>query len=198
MKINRLIYIVLFHCLFLSSIVSAQQISINDSTVPENLLQDRDTAKYIQKVQTKIKKGWKPYRIGYNYKIIATFKIKDDGSISDLKIKKPSNFNEANNAALIAINKAAPFQKPKLIINGEYLDIEFTFDYKSPLGSWRSLTKDMKANEVIDLLGNPTSVGRSLTSDGEQWVYSMGAYGYSSNYCYFDKLGRLRNWDYHF
>lgn len=49
--------------------------------------------------------------------------------------------------------------------------------------SGRPLTIGMRADDVIDALGNPTTINRTVLSSGtsEQWVYPNGLYVYIEN-----------------
>jgi outer membrane biosynthesis protein TonB len=83
---------------------------------------------YMAALQRKIKRAWKPPRGTESNRIVANFKVRRDGSITDLKLIVQCSYPEANLAALEAISNAAPFD---LLPAGSVdpVDIEFTFDY---------------------------------------------------------------------
>jgi hypothetical protein len=86
---------------------------------------------YMQEMQKIIKSNWQPSKKKDSYKVISTFKIYKDGSIKDIKISKASPNPEDNKAALEAIYKSiAKIPSFKSINDSEFLEIEFTFDYK--------------------------------------------------------------------
>jgi len=83
---------------------------------------------YMAALQRKIKRAWKPPRGTESNRIVANFKVRRDGSITDLKLIVQCSYPEANLAALEAISNAAPFDAlPAGSIDP--VDIEFTFDY---------------------------------------------------------------------
>ena len=86
--------------------------------------------KYIQGVQKKIKKNWKPY--DKNKGVIKTFfKINSDGEVYSIKIIESNTSKNNEDKAIEAIKKSAPFKPlPKDLNKDGYVDIEFTFDYK--------------------------------------------------------------------
>jgi outer membrane biosynthesis protein TonB len=83
---------------------------------------------YMAALQRKIKRAWKPPRGTESNRIVANFKVRRDGSITDLKLIVQCSYPEANLAALEAISNAAPFD---ILPAGSVdpVDIEFTFDY---------------------------------------------------------------------
>lgn len=87
-----------------------------------------DTVSYMSQVQKKIKRNWKPPRGKESHKMIVNFTVGENGSISNLILKKSSNDGESDNAALNAIVKAAPFP-PLPTDTAPAINIEFTFDY---------------------------------------------------------------------
>ena len=86
--------------------------------------------KYIQGVQKKIKKNWKPY--DKNKVVIKTFfKINSAGEVYSIKIIESNTSKNNEDKAIKAIKKSAPFEPlPKDLNKDGYVDVEFTFDYK--------------------------------------------------------------------
>ena len=99
---------------------------------------DIDFGPYMNELQRRIKRAWKPPRGNESKRVIVTFKISTLGELSDLAIKVGSGADVADQAALLAVQAAAPFSRlpqgapPKV-------DIEFTFDYNvfGAMGSYR-------------------------------------------------------------
>ncbi len=99
---------------------------------------DIDFGPYMNDLQRRIKRAWRPPRGNESKRVIVTFKINRDGELSNLLIKKGSGFEPSDKAALLAIQNAAPFGRlPEGAPNA--VDIEFTFDYNvfGATGSYR-------------------------------------------------------------
>ncbi|OGI06068.1 MAG: hypothetical protein A3I68_03020 [Candidatus Melainabacteria bacterium RIFCSPLOWO2_02_FULL_35_15] len=99
---------------------------------------DVDFGPYMNELQRRIKRAWRPPRGNESKRVIVTFKINRGGELSNLIIKKGSGFQPSDQAALLAIQNAAPFARlPEGAPNA--VDIEFTFDYNvfGASGSYR-------------------------------------------------------------
>lgn len=83
---------------------------------------------YMADLQRRIKRAWFPPKDGESKKVKVVFKIHTNGELSNLKISQSSGMALADQAALKAIENAAPFRK---LPSGspENVDVEFTFDY---------------------------------------------------------------------
>ncbi|MBI3590724.1 MAG: energy transducer TonB [Candidatus Melainabacteria bacterium] len=89
---------------------------------------DIDFGPYMNELQRRIKRSWRPPRGNESKRVIVTFKINKSGELSDLTLKAASGFEPSDKAALIAVQGAAPFARlPEGAPN--IVDIEFTFDY---------------------------------------------------------------------
>lgn len=89
---------------------------------------DIDFGPYMEELQRRIKRAWKPPRGNESKRVVVVFKISKAGQLSDLTIKKGSGFEPSDKAALLAVQEAAPFAR---LPEGApaTVDIEFTFDY---------------------------------------------------------------------
>lgn len=89
---------------------------------------DVDFGPYMADLQRRIKRCWSPPKGNESKKIVVKFKLFRDGSIKYLRILQTSEIETADNAALKAVESAAPFQN---LPNGapSDVDIEFSFDY---------------------------------------------------------------------
>ena len=99
---------------------------------------DIDFGPYMNDLQRRIKRAWRPPRGNESKRVVVVFKISRNGELSDLRIKKGSSFEPSDKAALLAIQAAAPFARlPEGAPN--IVDIEFTFDYNvfGASGSYR-------------------------------------------------------------
>lgn len=87
-----------------------------------------DFTEYMIKLQRRIKSCWFPAKDTQSRRVKVLFKIHEDGTMSNLRISTSSGYVSADQTALEAINKAAPFAHlPQY--SPENVDIEFTFDY---------------------------------------------------------------------
>ena len=99
---------------------------------------DIDFGPYMDELQRRIKRAWRPPRGNESKRVIVVFKINKVGELSDLAIKTNSGFEPSNQAALLAVQASAPF--PRLPEGApSKVDIEFTFDYNvfGTKGSYR-------------------------------------------------------------
>lgn len=83
----------------------------------------------MKNLESKIKQNWHPSN-KESKRIIASFKIKQNGELSSCKIIQSSDDDAQDNAALNAIKSSAPFEPLPKAFKGNSIDIEFTFDYK--------------------------------------------------------------------
>lgn len=99
---------------------------------------DIDFGPYMNDLQRRIKRAWRPPRGNESKRVVVTFRISTNGDLSDLAIKVGSNFEPSDKAALLAVQAAAPFNRlPEGAPSS--VDIEFTFDYNvfGDKGSYR-------------------------------------------------------------
>lgn len=97
---------------------------------------DVDFGPYMADLQRRIKKAWFPPRGQESRRVVVIFKIHSMGELSDLRIDRSSGVASADQAALTAVQNAAPFRQlpagaPSVV------DIQFTFDYNVFGGSGR-------------------------------------------------------------
>ncbi len=87
-----------------------------------------DFGAYMGDLQRRIKRSWFPPKAYESKKVEVIFKIHKGGELSDLRILKSCGFASADEAALRAVQNAAPFRS---LPQGapENIDIQFTFDY---------------------------------------------------------------------
>ena len=99
---------------------------------------DIDFGPYMNELQRRIKRAWRPPRGNESKRVIVTFKINKSGELSELVLKKSSGFEPSDKAAILAIQAAAPFARLPEGAPGS-VDIEFTFDYNvfGASGSYR-------------------------------------------------------------
>jgi TonB family protein len=99
---------------------------------------DVDFGPYMADLQRRIKKHWFPPKGNESKRVIVVFKIHSGGDLSDLRIDHSSGVALADNAALKAVEDAAPF-KPLPTGAPDSVDIQFTFDYNVFNGTGRGV-----------------------------------------------------------
>ncbi len=110
---------------------------------------DVDFTSYMKKLQKEIYSNWHPFKSNTGNNVILFFKIGKDGRLLTLAILKSSGLEEADDAALAAVNNAAPFRPLPKEFKGESIDIEFDFDY-NVLGTAK-VNKNKKINSQSNL-----------------------------------------------
>lgn len=81
---------------------------------------------YLNNVQQKLERFWRPTSENRNLKVIVSFTIKQDGTISNPSIATSSGNSTLDNLALRAVNLAAPFGKLPPGFDGNQLDLNCT------------------------------------------------------------------------
>lgn len=94
----------------------------------EHTAQAIDWGSYMADLQRRIRRQWFPPHNGRSNKVRAIFTVHKDGQISNLRLLVSSGLSVSDQAALKAIETAAPL-RPLPRGAGESVDIEFTFDY---------------------------------------------------------------------
>lgn len=84
---------------------------------------------YMRKMQMNIKKNWNPPKYNKNCKIVAIYKIQQDGKISNIRIKKSSGDKNMDNSAIKALKKSSPLSPLPYGFKEKSVDVEFSFDY---------------------------------------------------------------------
>ncbi len=89
---------------------------------------DVDFGPYMADLQRRIKRAWFPPKGQESRRVVVIFKIHSDGSLSHLRLDHTSGMAIADQAALKAVENAAPF-RPLPSGAPTDVDIQFTFDY---------------------------------------------------------------------
>jgi TonB family protein len=108
--------------------------------IPAQTLQDYDgPCGYMSVLQKWIKRGWIPVKVYETNPVVAIFKVHRGGELSNLHIEQSSGIASVDNAALKAIQSAAPFLPlPKGC--SDPIDIQFTFDERLVQRAQRSVS----------------------------------------------------------
>jgi protein TonB len=87
-------------------------------------------ANYLKELHKKLKRSWTPPP-GPAHHIKVLFRLSSVGSLVSLKLISSSGDTVADNSALEAVNKAAPFGKLPKDYSNPYLDLAYTFNYSA-------------------------------------------------------------------
>lgn len=96
---------------------------INSITVPSV-----DFGYFMETLRKQVKQHWMPPKQSTSCRAVVTFKVRESGGISDLRLSQSSGVAAMDSAALDAISQAAPFELLP-IGSPSTVDIQFTFDY---------------------------------------------------------------------
>jgi len=87
-----------------------------------------DFSLYMAELQRRIKRAWFPPKIARSKRVQVIFKVHRNGEMTNLRLANSSGLTAADEAALKAIEAAAPFHPLPAGAPAD-VDIEFTFDY---------------------------------------------------------------------
>ena len=90
-----------------------------------------DFDSYMKELKKDIKTNWNPPKGKENKTVVLLFKIAKDGNLISYKIHKSSGQANVDRAALKAIELTAPFRPLPEDFEGQNIDIQFTFDYRT-------------------------------------------------------------------
>lgn len=92
-------------------------------------VKEPDFGPYMRDLQRKIKRNWDPPRGDQSKTVVLYFKVAKDGRLLSLKVARTSGSQQADKAALSAVELAAPFRPLPPEYRENDIDIQFTFDY---------------------------------------------------------------------
>ena len=121
---NKKLITSLLICLILLSANSVFAVNDNKS---EDL---GDFKPYMKNMQKTIKEQWDPPKGTESKRVVLLYTINKKGEVIKSSVFKSSGDEEMDNAALEALNAAAPFGKLPKSFKGKSVDVQFTFDYK--------------------------------------------------------------------
>lgn len=157
-----------------------------------------DLAPYMRELQRQIKSNWVPPKFGFSARVILVFTIEKDGRLSKSSVYKSSGFTAADEAAIEALKKAAPFKPLPAEYKSNSVDIHFTFDYHiwgynnslrntSELLHSATMGEDLQKSRqpyYYEDLDNTLSVLRRSSireKDGYKYIHAMKIMPLSSN-----------------
>ena len=89
---------------------------------------------YVEAVQRKISGNWLQStvdpRISFAPRLVATFDISRDGSVSNIQVTKSSGDASVDQSAVRAIRDSSPMQPLPPAYGGNRVSVEFWFDFK--------------------------------------------------------------------
>lgn len=95
---------------------------------------DVDFGPYMADLQRRIKRAWFPPKGNESKRVMVVFKVHRNGTMSNLRLQRSSGLAIADQAALKAVQNAAPFRQLPDGAPAD-VDIQFTFDYNVFKGS---------------------------------------------------------------
>ncbi len=99
---------------------------------------DVDFGPYMADLQRRIKRAWFPPKGNESKRVVVVFKVHKGGELSHLRLDHSSGVAIADQAALKAVENAAPF-RPLPAGAPDDVDIQFTFDYNVFSGGGRGV-----------------------------------------------------------
>ncbi|MEH2044795.1 MAG: TonB family protein [Nostoc sp.] len=90
--------------------------------------QDIDMTSYLNQLQQQVKQQWLPEVSQSSRRTVLNFTINRSGQLSNLQLAQTSGFSVTDQAALNAIQRAAPFAPLPTGYTSNQLPIQFTFD----------------------------------------------------------------------
>jgi TonB family protein len=107
---------------------------IQSAQQTQRLGQSDNTEKaYYADLGRRIKRAWFPPKGNESKRVVVIFRVNQGGEMTNLRISTSSGVAVADNAALKAVENAAPF-RPLPAGSPEHRDYEFTFDYNTFAG----------------------------------------------------------------
>lgn len=92
-------------------------------------LREPNFAPYMRELQSRIKYNWDPPKGNESKRVVLLFRIAKNGQLLSNRVSKSSGLAAADRAALNAVEVTAPFRPLPAEFKGQYIDIQFTFDY---------------------------------------------------------------------
>ena len=90
--------------------------------------QNIDITSYLNQLQQRVKQQWLPEVSQSSRRTVLNFTINRSGQLSNLQLAQTSGFSLTDQAALNAIQRAAPFAPLPTGYTSNHIDIQFTFN----------------------------------------------------------------------
>lgn len=121
-------------------------------------------APYMRELQRQIRSNWVPPKFDFSARVILVFTIEKDGRLSKSAVYKSSGVAAADEAAIEALKKAAPFKPLPAEFKGNSIDIQFTFDYNV-------FGKNNSSRNTSELL-HSAAMGEDLQKSRQPYTYT--------------------------
>lgn len=89
---------------------------------------DVDLGSYLEQLQLRVKQQWIPGLTQYSRRTVVYFVVSRSGQVISLQIGQPSGSSVTDEAALSAVERAAPFAPLPTGYTKDYINIKFTFN----------------------------------------------------------------------
>lgn len=103
--------------------------AINKGVPGIDALKEPDFGPYMKEMERRIKMNWDPPKGNNSTSVKTKFRIAKDGRLLSYEITQSSGIASTDRAAVEALKLTAPFKPLPAEFKGEWVDIEFTFDY---------------------------------------------------------------------
>lgn len=94
-----------------------------------DVVEDVDFGPFMADLERRIKRNWMPPRGQESRKVKLLFYLARDGRVLKIEPSKPSGDEDADRAAIAAVQASAPFMPFPPQVKEDILPVEFTFDY---------------------------------------------------------------------
>ncbi|MBS2002056.1 MAG: TonB C-terminal domain-containing protein [Cyanobacteria bacterium SZAS LIN-5] len=121
--------------------------SVAPAPVKQAPVVDVDFGPYMANLQRNIKRSWFPPQRQESRRVVVRFNIDRGGELSNLKVLKSCGVAVADQAAINAVENAAPNFKPLPAGAPPEVTIEFTFDYNVLYGPNRENTSSTSSSK---------------------------------------------------
>lgn len=92
-------------------------------------IKEPDFGPYMRDLQRRIKRNWNPPKGNESKRVVLLFRVGKDGKLLSYSIHKSSGSTKVDQAALDALKLTSPFRPLPPEFTGDFVDIQFTFDY---------------------------------------------------------------------
>ncbi|AGY56929.1 TonB family protein [Gloeobacter kilaueensis] len=90
--------------------------------------EDIDWGPYMAALQRKVKRNWITPEAGNSRRTVLVFSVSKSGDVTNLRVARSSGSRSSDDAAIDAVQRAAPFARLPVGYKNDRIDIQFTFD----------------------------------------------------------------------
>ncbi len=107
---------------------NALQTEIREQELREEPSRHVDWGPWLAKLKQKVEANWTAAEVGESHLVILAFDVGRDGELLDVRLSKSSGHAPTDNAAIAAIQNAAPFNPLPAEFTGNMVNINFQFE----------------------------------------------------------------------